>query len=79
MTDTALLQQQRYTAVAIALHWLIAAGIVGMIALGWTMGEVESGRFALIQIHKSIGLTILALTAARIAWRLMNPPPPGRR
>lgn len=77
MTDTALRQQQRYTAVAIALHWLIAAGIVGMIALGWTMGEVESGRFALIQIHKSIGLTILALTAARIAWRLMNPPPPG--
>lgn len=76
MTDTALPQQQRYTAVAIALHWVIALAVIGMIALGWTMENVESGRFGLIQLHKSIGITILALTAARIAWRLMNPPPP---
>ncbi len=76
MTDTALPRQQRYTAVAIALHWTIAFGIIAQIALGWTMDDVESGRYGLIQIHKSIGITILMLTAARIAWRLMNPPPP---
>jgi cytochrome b561 len=68
----------RYPAVAIALHWLIAFGIIGMIALGWTMGEIKdrAQAYALIQIHKSIGLTILFLTLARIVWRLMNPPPP---
>jgi cytochrome b561 len=79
MTDTARpAPQQRYTAVAIALHWSIAALIIGMILLGWTMTSMREGadQFALFQLHKSIGVTILLLTVARIAWRLMNPPPP---
>lgn len=29
----------------------------------------------LYQLHKSIGITILLLTVARISWRAMNPPP----
>ncbi len=62
----------RYTAVAIALHWAIALAIGLMIWLGWNMDENEV-RF---QLHKSIGITILMLTIARIVWRLLNPPPP---
>ncbi len=73
-------RQQRYTAVAIALHWAIALLIIGMIAVGWIMGDMAGGpgspKTAIIQIHKSIGITILLLTIARIVWRLMNPPPP---
>lgn len=61
----------RYSAVAIALHWVIAAGIIFMIGLGWNMDDSES----LYQLHKSIGITILLLTVARIVWRLLNPPP----
>lgn len=61
----------RYSAVAIALHWVIAAGILFMIGLGWNMDGSES----LYQLHKSIGITILLLTVARIVWRVMNPPP----
>ena len=72
-------RQQRYTAVAIALHWAIALLIIGMIAVGWIMSDMAGGpgspKIAIIQIHKSIGITILLLTIARIAWRLMNPPP----
>jgi len=71
--------QQRYTAVAIALHWAIALLIIGMIAVGWIMTDMAGGpgspKTAIIQIHKSIGITILLLTVARIVWRLMNPPP----
>ncbi len=63
---------RRYTGVAIALHWAIALAIVGMIALGWNM----DGNEALYQLHKSIGITILILTLARIVWRVLNPPPP---
>ena len=44
MTDTTLTQQQRYTAVAITLHWIIALSIIGMIALGWTMTSMPEGR-----------------------------------
>ena len=61
----------RYTVVAIALHWAIAALIIFMIWLGWNMEENET-RY---QLHKSIGITILLLSVIRVAWRMLNPPP----
>mgnify|MGYP003630932038 CR=1 FL=1 len=61
----------RYTAVAIALHWAIAILILFMIWLGWNMEDNET-RY---QLHKSIGISILLLSVARVAWRVMNPPP----
>lgn len=75
MTDAT---QHRYTAVAIAMHWLIAFGIIGMIGLGWYMGDLEdrAQQYALTQLHKSLGIVILLLSAARIIWRVMNPQPP---
>jgi cytochrome b561/polyisoprenoid-binding protein YceI len=77
-TDASTPQQQRYTAVAIALHWIIAFSIIGLIAVGWTMGEMEPGPdyFQIVQLHKSFGITVLLLSVARLIWRLMNPPPP---
>lgn len=73
--------QQRYTAVAIGLHWAIALLIIGLIAVGWIMdylipGGPGSPKTAIIQLHKSFGITVLLLTIVRIIWRLMNPPPP---
>lgn len=75
--------QQRYTAVAIALHWIIAFSIIGLIAVGWTMETLQHGDLearaqyqSIVQLHKSFGITILLLSVARIVWRLMNPPPP---
>jgi cytochrome b561/polyisoprenoid-binding protein YceI len=62
----------RYTGVAIALHWAMAALLLFMIWLGWNMDENEV-RF---QLHKSIGITILFLALTRLAWRFANPPPP---
>ena len=61
----------RYSAVAIALHWAIAFGILFMIWLGWNMDGKESW----FQFHKSVGITILILTVPRIPWRLLTPPP----
>ncbi|MFT3726202.1 MAG: YceI family protein [Terricaulis sp.] len=72
----------RYAAVAIVLHWAIAAAILFNIPLGLWMhaqaasGHVDTGVFRAFQLHKSVGLTVLALSLARLAWRLMNPPPP---
>lgn len=73
---------RRYTAVAIVLHWAIATAIVGNILLGWWMGnavevsETQARAIAAFQLHKSLGLTILVLSLLRLAWRLLNPPPP---
>ncbi|MBN9479808.1 MAG: YceI family protein [Bordetella sp.] len=71
----------RYSAVAIALHWLIAVAILSMIPMGWWMSEAivepdsQALAYRVFQIHKSIGFLILALTALRIAWRLTHPVP----
>ncbi len=64
--------QSRYSGVAITLHWVMAALILFMIWLGHNM-EGHEARF---QLHKSIGITLLVLTIARIVWRLFNKPPP---
>jgi cytochrome b561 len=71
----------RYSGVAIALHWLIAAAIVAQLAVGlWmvrAMQQLDSrmAAFQAYQWHKSLGLTILVLSLARLGWRLAHPPP----
>lgn len=69
----------RYTAVAILLHWLIAAAIFAQVALGLTMtqkGLPPMRQFQLYQLHKSVGITILLLVVLRVLWRLGHRPPP---
>ena len=34
----------RYTRVAVLLHWVIALGVLGQIALGWWMIEIPFGQ-----------------------------------
>ena len=66
-----------YSIVAITLHWLIAFVFAIQLGLGWRMsGGHGADSFALFQLHKSLGITILFLTLARLSWRLMVPPPP---
>lgn len=70
--------RDRYTTVAIVLHWLIAAAVIFQILLGWRMGWAPKNsalQFGLFQLHKSVGLTILMFSLARLAWRLFNRPP----
>jgi cytochrome b561/polyisoprenoid-binding protein YceI len=67
----------RYSSGAIVLHWLIAAMMVFQTILGWaTEGPVSPQKFAIFQLHKSIGITILLLTIIRISWRMTHRPPP---
>ncbi len=67
-----------YTRTAKILHWLIAAAILFMLALGWSFDYVPKGetKFYLFQLHKSIGITILLLSFVRLGWRLAHRAPP---
>ncbi len=66
-----------YSAVAIALHWLIAALIFANIALAWWFNTLpRADQIGPQQWHKLVGLTVLALSLARLAWRFIRPPPP---
>ncbi len=67
---------ERYSTVAVALHWIIAAVIVLQLFLGWRMSDLDgASRSFILQIHKSIGITILILSVVRLVWRLRNSPP----
>jgi cytochrome b561 len=71
---------ERYTRFAVALHWIVAVVVFAQFALGWLMQEIAKQppgpRAAAFNVHKSIGLAILALMLVRIAWRLSHPAPP---
>ena len=73
-------RSDRYTTVAIALHWLVAALVVAQVTLGWGMQEIPKQpvgpRVDAYNLHKSIGLTVLALMLVRLGWRLGHRPPP---
>ena len=60
----------QYGSVAITLHWLSAALIVGLIGSGFRASGMEDGaaKAAILQIHIPVGIAILLLTLARIGW-----------
>ena len=66
-----------YGQIAKFLHWSIAFGIISLLVLGFIMINVtsRSTSLRLIELHKSIGLTLLALMTIRLVWRLINPTP----
>lgn len=68
-----------FSATSIALHWLVAVGIVGMIGFGVWVGAMESGpdKTAAIQIHKSCGVLVGALALLRLVWRSREGFPPA--
>ncbi|WP_310533724.1 cytochrome b [Novosphingobium sp.] len=67
----------RYTSVAIALHWSIAALVVLNLTVGWWMEDlVEPYRTLVVRLHQSSGMTVLVLALLRIGWRLTHRPPP---
>jgi cytochrome b561 len=68
----------RYGLVALVFHWLIALAIIGMLVLGSIMTDLPNSpeKFKLYQLHKSVGMTILAASLLRLGWRLANPAPP---
>ena len=68
---------EHFDAMAIALHWSIAALIVIAFAIGLTVDDFPEGwKGAVINAHALIGLAVLALTALRLSWRTSHKPPP---
>jgi cytochrome b561 len=66
----------RYSAVAIVLHWAIAILLIYNLYLGLAYaGAHGMARFTVLQLHKSVGFTVLALAVLRLVWRLVRRPP----
>ncbi len=70
---------RRYSAVAMTLHWIIAALLVTQILIGWKLGDMHEAHLPhedQEHLHISVGLTILLFSLARLAVRLTSTPDP---
>ncbi len=65
------------TRTGIAIHWLMALAILGMLGLGLYM--VQGEHFHLYHLHKSIGVLLLLAILGRLWYRLRQgwPTPAG--
>ena len=69
-------ERARYTGVAISLHWIVAVLLIVNVALGLSADYLPDGYVRpVIDLHKSIGITVLGLVLLRILWRLSHKPP----
>jgi cytochrome b561 len=74
--------QFHYDRVQRFLHWSMAAIIIAAIGIGIYCGYQVPGtqpRKFLLDIHKSLGITALALVAIRIGYRVFAGAPPYRK
>lgn len=68
----------RYSPLAQAFHWVSAALMFAVVPIAWymtTLEKTDPTREGWYSLHKSIGLTILALSILRILWRQLDSPP----
>ena len=77
MTQATIAPAQRYSPLAMALHWLLALAIVGAFGVGLYMTSLpfSPARLKLYNWHKWAGVAILSLSALRLLWRLYRKPP----
>ena len=65
-----------YSYTSILLHWSIMLLVSALLILGFFMGNISApGKYWWYNLHKSVGILILALMLARLYWRLINPSP----
>lgn len=67
-----------YGLLSIVLHWLVAVCVFGMFGLGLWMVDLDyysSWYQTAPDLHKSFGLSLLAVMLLRLLWRKLSPPP----
>jgi cytochrome b561 len=73
--------EEGYGGGAILFHWITVTLVLLIIPIGLVMGNLDRGALqdTLFITHESLGLTIFALTVARLAWRWTHPTPEPSR
>jgi cytochrome b561 len=68
---------EAYSNTAIVLHWVLAVSILTVFVVGLRIQAMpfSPAKLQVINWHKWAGVTILALSAVRLAWRLTHRPP----
>ena len=66
-----------YGWIAIALHWISAAGVIALYFLGETLEEAvgRPAKAAAMLNHVSVGVLVFTFLAARLIWSASQPKP----
>ncbi len=69
--------RESFGSVSKFLHWVIAFLVIIMLFAGYFMGDIPNQqiKFAIYNLHKLCGITILFLMILRVVWALTNPKP----
>jgi len=70
--------EETYGLIAVLLHWLVAAVVIGLFALGLWMVELtyyDTWYRRAPDLHKGVGVMLLLALLLRVGWRLINPMP----
>lgn len=65
----------RFGAVSIAFHWIVAVGVIGLFALGLWIEDLDYTHpwyRTAPDLHRSIGVIVVALMIIRLVWRIRN-------
>jgi cytochrome b561 len=66
----------RYSGVALTLHWVVAALVLTNFVMIWFVDHYPDAWVRpVIDMHKSIGITVLGLVLMRLLWRAAHRPP----
>ena len=67
---------ERYSKLAVVLHWLIAIGIFLNLKSGLGFDDLPKSQLgSAIGVHESFGISVLGLVLLRILWRIGHQPP----
>ena len=68
---------KKYSSTAIALHWLMAIGLIALFAFGLYMADLPLSpeKLRYYSWHKWAGVSLFLLLFVRLAWRLAHRPP----
>jgi superoxide oxidase len=69
-------RRARFDGLTIGFHWATVVVVLALFATAWlhALAEERHSDFTplLLQIHRSLGVTVWVVTALRLAWRLTN-------
>lgn len=69
----------RYHPLIVALHWLVAALVIGNLVAGWLvlerLGNADPAKLPVLRLHMIAGLSVLGLLLVRLPTRLFTKKP----
>jgi cytochrome b561 len=69
--------KDQFGAMTKTFHWVTALIVIGLVAVGFYMGDMPIGaaKIKTYNLHKSFGITVLMMTLCRILWNNIDKRP----